>query len=562
MFSLPFPSLAGPLLSRGCLSLIVVLFLHARSASAETPLDRYVQTSDASHAVNPIFSTSFPGFQVELLDMTSLTWRNPSEVDRSEWQHYMTIITPDVVRNDTALLIVTGGSNSSVPPNLGNPGYNSLVQDLAQVAAASGSVVINLPTIPNEPLTFSDEGLPRSEDEIIAYTFDKFIQEYQANANAPVSQETLLADRRLLQHTSTSQPRTPPDSTWPLLMPMVKSAVTAMDTVQARMPGVSDFVVSGGSKRAWTTWLTAAVDPRVKAIIPASFDFLNQDEQLVHHRETYEGVTDFIVGGYSQSLEDYVALDLPQKFVSEAGQELLKIVDPFEYRDQLTMPKFLLNATGDEFFVSDSMQFYLDQIPGQNHVRYVPNAGHGLNDEAVASANLMFAAYANDLPLPEYLWTVEDDGRTIRVETPDGPVEVLLWQATNPESRDFRYGEGLGPGGDPLGVIWSGSSLLDEGDGTFVATIDAPESGATAFMVELTFDSGFDIPFIFTTEISVVLAESFGEESAPFGDAAWEADSFRANTVPEPATWVLATMGLVLLSLYAWRTRTSTRACA
>ena len=44
----------------------------------------------------------------------------------------------------------------------------------------------------------------------------------------------------------------------------------------------------------------------------------------------------------------------------------------------LTMPKLLLNASGDEFFLPDSSQFYFDALRGETHVRYVPNAAHAL----------------------------------------------------------------------------------------------------------------------------------------------------------------------------------------
>ena len=56
----------------------------------------------------------------------------------------------------------------------------------------------------------------------------------------------------------------------------------------------------------------------------------------------------------------------------------MRIEDPYEYRDRLTMPKFLVNATGDQFFLPDSWKFYLGDLPGETHVRYVPNADHGL----------------------------------------------------------------------------------------------------------------------------------------------------------------------------------------
>lgn len=57
---------------------------------------------------------------------------------------------------------------------------------------------------------------------------------------------------------------------------MVQSVVAAMDAVQSytssRGREIGSFVVTGASKRGWTTWLTAAIDERVKAIIPMVYD--------------------------------------------------------------------------------------------------------------------------------------------------------------------------------------------------------------------------------------------------------------------------------------------------
>ena len=33
---------------------------------------------------------------------------------------------------------------------------------------------------------------------------------------------------------------------------------------------------------------------------------------------------------------------------------LMKIVEPYEYRQRLRMPKFIINASGDQFFLPDS----------------------------------------------------------------------------------------------------------------------------------------------------------------------------------------------------------------
>ncbi len=436
-----------------------------------TALDDYVAAFDPTYSYDVIDTTVVPGFTAYTIDMTSQTWRSPGEVDRTEWQHFLYIVVPDFVVDDTALLIIDGGTNG---------GSASLPDELVQFAGVSGAVTAQLRTVPNQPLQFSDETFTRSEDAIIAYTFDKFLDEYPSAS----------ADE------------------WPLLLPMTKSAVRAMDTVQDVVAGVSDFVVTGGSKRGWTTYLSAVVDPRVSAIMPAVIDLLNFGEQLPHHKQAYEGVTEFIVEGYSQALQDYVAFDLPDRFDSPGGQALLEIVDPYEYRDRLTHTKFLLHSTGDEFFVPDSSQFYFDDLLGDNYLRYVPNTGHGLNQNAVESAAVFFRALVNDLELPQYSW--ETDGNTITVNTPNAPSSVKLWQAENTESRDYRWGNGQG-------VPWSSSVLSPTGPGTYSATVPMPDVGTRAFMIELQWPSGSITPYTFTSEV-VILAAPEPNEVPQAGD--------------------------------------------
>ena len=46
---------------------------------------------------------------------------------------------------------------------------------------------------------------------------------------------------------------------------------------------VKEFVITGASKRGWATWTTAAVDNRVKAIMPMVIDLLNIKPSFEHH---------------------------------------------------------------------------------------------------------------------------------------------------------------------------------------------------------------------------------------------------------------------------------------
>jgi PhoPQ-activated pathogenicity-related protein len=81
------------------------------------------------------------------------------------------------------------------------------------------------------------------------------------------------------------------------LFPMTKAAVRAMDALQSVDGGLRRFVVTGASKRGWTTWLTGAFDERVAGIVPVVFDNLRFEAQLPHQLVTW--------GRYSERVGDY-----------------------------------------------------------------------------------------------------------------------------------------------------------------------------------------------------------------------------------------------------------------
>ncbi|MBN2293231.1 MAG: PEP-CTERM sorting domain-containing protein [Pirellulales bacterium] len=420
-----------------------------------TPLDDYVDAADSSYTFSITNTSTGTGYTLYTVAMTSQTWRIPSEVDHNAWQHNMRICVPDNVTSNKALLTISGGSHGSTP------GVDT------NLAVSTGSVVAAIANVPNQPLTFAGESFYRYEDEIIAKT------------------------GRLYMDGG--------DDYWPLLIPMVKSATSAMDTISSvafdeKGVTVNKFVLTGVSKRGWTTWLTAAADSRVCAIAPAVINVLNMDEQMKYTKKVFEGVTQQVVGGYPQAVQDYVNEGVFDDLDSQAFQDMLQIIDPYEYRDRLTMPKLMINATGDEFFVPDSCKNFLSDIPGQNYLRFQPNMGHGVNSDGYTTLTQFYDAIVNDTELPDFSWSIQPDG-SIRITTVDTPTEVKLWQATNPLNRDFRQ--------NVSGTTWTSSVLTEYSPGVYIASVPLPSLGYTAFMAEMTYNVSGEL-MTFTTEVNVI----------------------------------------------------------
>src|SRR5437764_15260124 len=100
---------------------------------------------------------------------------------------------------------------------------------------------------------------------------------------------------------------------------------------------------------------------------------------------------------------------------------LMRIVDPYFYRDRLSMPKYVVNAGGDQYFPPDSSKFYYDDLPGPKFLRYVPNADHSLRgSDAQDSILAFYHSILTNAAMPKFSWKMAADG-SIRVQTKDKP---------------------------------------------------------------------------------------------------------------------------------------------
>ncbi len=464
------------------------------SVDAETALDRYLQEPSGATFAPVLASVPIPAplggpnLMVHVLDLNSQTWPPPQitddyplgpvVADPGTWQNWVYLIVPQQIDTSTAFLFITGGANTPAPED--PTSLNAEILIVATLAELTGAVAVVLPSVPNQPIVYMEDGISRSEDNSISYTCDKFMNgghEY-----------------------------------WPLLLPMVKTAVEAMDATQvyaAAAPDIAvniqDFVVAGASKRGWTTWLTAAGDNRVRAIAPLVIDVLNMDEQMNHHYQAYDG--------YSEAVEDYVGIEpdtfpVFSRFNTPEGQELLGIIDPFSYLARLDMPKLLINSAGDEFFVPDSAQFYFGSLLGsQNNMRYMANTGHSLGERItdVGTSLLNFFAHVvSGIPMPTFTWSFPEEN-IVEVDTSSSyvpPVAVTLWTATvTGPTRDFRYMN--------TGDIWTPHPVSDpDSDGIYTVEVTTPVAADTwtAFYVDVAFPTIAE-PDVFSTEVRVTPAE-------------------------------------------------------
>ena len=136
------------------------------------------------------------GVTATLIDMTSQRWLTEQEVEQPLWKHWLAVIRPADVKSDIALLFISGGRND-------RDAAGASARLAGRAARDTGTVVAELRMVPNQPVVFKDDPAhkPRTEDDFIAYTWDKFLRTG--------------------------------DESWPARLPMTKSAVRAMDAVTA-----------------------------------------------------------------------------------------------------------------------------------------------------------------------------------------------------------------------------------------------------------------------------------------------------------------------------------------
>eukprot|EP00616_Rhizochromulina_sp_CCMP1243_P000825 CAMPEP_0118974190 /NCGR_PEP_ID=MMETSP1173-20130426/11118_1 /TAXON_ID=1034831 /ORGANISM="Rhizochromulina marina cf, Strain CCMP1243" /LENGTH=520 /DNA_ID=CAMNT_0006923899 /DNA_START=41 /DNA_END=1603 /DNA_ORIENTATION=+ len=495
------------------------VLLALAATAAAYPLDDYVQAEDDT------FSWVDTGIELQghvgrfnhdkaswtgrYLNVTTQSWLTAEDSSQPVWWHLALYITADDEAyrrpvapdgNTTMLMYITGYKNGAIPKST-----DEEVVAAAEIAIATGLPAVILFQVPNEPIVFPSDPLAksRSEDAIIAFTWDHFLNDMS-------------------------------DPTWVLQLPMVKAVMRAQDAIEEYLglEGKTEWFVSGASKRGWTTWLSAAADAnykkRIIGIAPMVYDMLNFRENLHHQYAAY--------GGWSFAFKDYYEMNITGRLDDDNATDLFNIVDPFFYKDRLTMPKLVIDTCGDEFFTIDDWAYWINLdggLPGVNHYLMSPNTEHS---EATGILEIVpaIAAFLNGVMdegaenLPQFTWTVDDTNGDIVVTLAEGspkPDAVHQWSATtcNDQRRDFRLVNiddpctcGIGADGSCLNlkVLWSKEEITASEDGTYRGSMAVPSDGLWGgFLLDLQFkskSSGLGWPvdsykvYEFTTQVSIV----------------------------------------------------------
>lgn len=393
------------------------------AAAARGPLADYVRAADPTTRWSRIAGGDLGTGRFLAAELVSQTWGgNP-------WRHQFAVCIPErpAVARPPLVLWIDGGSTPE--GEVRSP--TKQLPLLAAIAAASGLPVAVVRQVPNQPLAGG-----RREDDLIAHTFEQFFE-----SGAPAAL---------------------------LLLPMVKTVASALDAaldLVSREWGLDldGCVVTGASKRGWTSWLAAAVEPRVRGLVPMVIDMLDLPRHMRLQVESF--------GGPSEALHDYVSRGLHRRLDSPRGEELLAIVDPARHAAAITQPKILALGTNDEYWPLESLDLYRSALRGPTWVSYAPNAGHDLPPTRVAPLVAALGRHVAGVEsLPDLAWTCDAASRTCSLAADPLPAETLLWTAAS-ATRDFR------------GARWT-SQRVQLADGRCREPLETPAAGFRAAVVE------------------------------------------------------------------------------
>ncbi|MCX8064122.1 MAG: PhoPQ-activated pathogenicity-related family protein, partial [Candidatus Hydrogenedentes bacterium] len=417
------------------------------------------------------------GYTAYFLELTSQSW-HPEKTFPPVWRHWLTLLVPNRRTKDSALLTLTSGLSSPEKP------MSEIPLSLVSISASTNSIVAILEGFPIDPTGYYETPSNKVELKDIDFFIWSLRQYYDTN-----------------------------DPSWIVLLPMVKSVVSAINAIQefilkdlkSEIP-VKEFVLCAEAP-FFACWLVPAVDERVIGIAGIN-NFVYNIEVLIKN---------YLINEISlpSLFEEVDNKGLLQHFETQEGERLLNIIDPYNYRQFLKIPKLIVSYNGPSHsnfsFLAEEVA---SEIPDPIHWTLFPHLS--LSREPVfLSQNLnvlssktpvapkiydfrdtlhvFYHRVINRKELPSILWNITPEGKC-SAKISEEVVEARAWFCIKGSKNELIHDQSS----------WQMILMTEIAEGTYEANLNLPKENYKAVFIEVVFPSLSGTNFPITSPIHII----------------------------------------------------------
>lgn len=449
-------------------------------------LSKFVSKSDSNYKFEVIEEKQGEGYKAYILDFTSQSW-HPEKTVPPVWRHWLTVIVPKQRVKDIGMLVLTNGFSTPETPMSEIPLY------FISLAVSSKSIVAILEGFPRDKV-----GIYKTPTQVTNLEFYEF------------------ASWSLKQYFETHDP------SWIVFCPLVKTVVRAMDATQdlllknlrSEIP-LKEFILCADTPY-FVPWLAPSVDNRVIGLISINtcgFHFEQQIKRMF--------MDEIALPNFFAEMDDAGLLPLLE---TEDGENLLKIIDPYYYRESLKIPKLVISLNNsqwqDMIYLSEQA---ISEIPEPVHWLIYPQLQLSreyaflpqqtlYNFSSVSRTNLRIYDFKDTIQvfyqrllgqrnMPLFQWDFSQRGEC-RIKVSEDVIECRIWYCSN-EKRGALFG--------PENKDWKYKILSESAEGIYRTTIPVQPEQYTAVFAEVIFPSLMGVHFPLTTDIYIITPQKIEE---------------------------------------------------
>lgn len=452
-------------------------------------LSGFVKDYDANYKFEVLEEKQGEGYKAYILDFTSQSW-HPEKTVPPVWRHWLTVIVPKQRVKDTGMLVLTDGFSTLEAPMSEIPPY------FISLAVSSKSVVSIL------------EGFPRDKVGI-----------YKTPAQMIYMEPSEFVSWSLKQYFETHE------VSWIVFCPLVKTVVRAMDAVQelliknlrSEIP-LKEFVLCADTP-FFISWLVPAIDNRVIGLVSINSTAFHLEQQIKRMFMDEINFPDFFA-----EMDDAGLLPLLE---TEDGENLLKVIDPYYYRENLKIPKLIISLNNNQWKdvialseqviseIPDPVNWLIcPQLRLSREYAFLPQQTL-YNFSAPMNVNLRIYDFKDtiqvfyqrllgqrDMPIFEWEFSSKGD---CQIKVSEEIIECRAWYCSNNKRGDLL---------SPENKDWKYKILSESAEGVYRATVPVQSQQYTAIFVEVIFPSLMGVHFPLTSNIHIISPQN-KEETNP-----------------------------------------------